>query len=114
MVRFRPYRGKSKTKYERTITQPQRRKILKTNTVGTGEPDSSKEVLNVQINPTTNGDTEFEAPYHGRIMGLWNACLKARSLNPSVVNAVHYYTFEEEFDYSDKPTLMAFSLIQKH
>ena len=104
-----PIGEKSKTKYERTITQPQRKKNTKeTNTVGTGEPDSSKEVLNVQINPTTNGDTEFEAPYHGRIMGLWNACLKARSLNPSIVNAVHYYTFEEEFDYRDKPTLMAF------
>ena len=41
-------------------------------------------------------------------MGLWNACLKAHRLNPCIVNAVHYYTFEEEFDYNDKPTLMAF------
>ncbi|EXH73947.1 MULTISPECIES: hypothetical protein [Acinetobacter calcoaceticus/baumannii complex] len=106
-----PIGEKSKTKYERTITQPQRKKNTKeTNTIGTGEPDSSKDVLNSQIKPTTDEDkaTEFEAPDHGRIMGLWNACLKAHRLNPCIVNAVHYYTFEEEFDYNDKPTLMAF------
>lgn len=106
-----PIGEKSKTKYERTITQPHRKKNTKeTNTIGTGEPDSSKDVLNSQIKPTTDEDkaTEFEAPDHGRIMGLWNACLKAHRLNPSIVNAVHYYTFEEEFDYNDKPTLMAF------
>ena len=106
-----PVGEKSKTKHEKTITQPQRKKNTKeTNTIGTGQPDSSKDVLNSQIKPTTDEDkaTEFEAPDHGRIMGLWNACLKARRLNPSIVNAVHYYTFEEEFDYDDKPTLMAF------
>lgn len=106
-----PVGEKSKTKYEKTITQPQRKKNTKeTNTIGTGEPDSSKDVLNTQIKPTTDEDkaTEFEAPDHGRIMGLWNACLKACRLNPSIVNAVHYYTFEEEFDYHQKPTLMAF------
>ncbi|WP_407595338.1 hypothetical protein [Acinetobacter lwoffii] len=106
-----PVGEKSKTKHEKTITQPQRKKNTKeTNTIGTGQPDSSKDVLNSQIKPTTDEDkaTEFEAPDHGRIMGLWNACLKARRLNPGIVNAVHYYTFEEEFDYDDKPTLMAF------
>ncbi|MFP0383678.1 hypothetical protein [Acinetobacter baumannii] len=106
-----PVGDKSKTKHEKTITQPQRKKDTKeTNTIGTGQPDSSKDVLNSQIKPTTDEDkaTEFEAPDHGRIMGLWNACLKARRLNPSIVNAVHYYTFEEEFDYDDRPTLMAF------
>lgn len=106
-----PVGEKSKTKHEKTITQPQRKKNTKeTNTIGTGQPDNSKDVLNSQIKPTTNEDkaTEFEAPDHGRIIGLWNACLKARRLNPSIVNAVHYYTFEEEFDYDDKPTLMAF------
>lgn len=106
-----PVGEKSKTKHEKTITQPQRKKNTKeTNTIGTGQPDSSKDVLNSQIKPTTDEDkaTEFEAPDHGRIMGLWNACVKARRLNPSIVNAVHYYTFEEEFDYDDKPTLMAF------
>lgn len=106
-----PVGDKSKTKHEKTITQPQRKKNTKeTNTIGTGQPDSSKDVLNSQIKPTTDEDkaTEFEAPDHGRIMGLWNACLKARRLNPSIVNAVHYYTFEEEFDYDDRPTLMAF------
>ncbi|WP_291372693.1 hypothetical protein [Acinetobacter sp. UBA6720] len=106
-----PVGEKSKTKHEKTITQPQRKKNTKeTNTIGTGQPDSSKDVLNSQIKPTTDEDkaTEFEAPDHGRIMGLWNACLKARRLNPSIVNAVHYYTFEGEFDFNDKPTLMAF------
>ena len=106
-----PVGDKSKTKHEKTITQPQRKKNTKeTNTIGTGQPDSSKDVLNSQIKPTTDEDkaTEFEAPDHGRIMGLWNACLKSRRLNPSIVNAVHYYTFEEEFDYDDRPTLMAF------
>lgn len=106
-----PVGEKSKTKYEKTITQPQRKKNTKeTNTIGTGQPDNSKDVLNSQIKPTTDEDkaTEFEAPDHGRIIGLWNACLKARRLNPSIVNAVHYYTFKEEFDYDDKPTLMAF------
>ncbi len=106
-----PVGEKSKTKHEKTITQPQRKKNTKeTNTIGTGQPDSSKDVLNSQIKPTTDEDkaTEFEAPDHGRIMGLWNACLKARRLNPGIVNAIHYYTFEEKFDYDDKPTLMAF------
>lgn len=108
-----PIAEKSKTKYERTITHSQRKKNIKEiNTVGTGEPDSSKNVLNATINPTTNKDnvTEFKAPEQGRIMDLWNACVKARSLNPSIVNAVHYYTFEEEFNYNDKPTLIAFSV----
>ena len=108
-----PIAKKSKTKHERTITRSQRKKNIKeTNTVGTGEPDSSKDVLNATINPTTNKDnaTEFEAPEQGRIMDLWNACVKARLLNPSIVNAVHYYTFEEDFNYNDKPTLMAFSV----
>lgn len=104
-----PIREKVKQSMKEPSPNHRERKILKKPIQLVQEnPDSSKEVLNVQINPTTNGDTEFEAPYHGRIMGLWNACLKARSLNPSIVNAVHYYTFEEEFDYSDKPTLMAF------
>lgn len=106
-----PIGEKSKTKYEKIITQPQRKKNTKeTNTIGTGEPDSSKDVLNSQIKPTTDEGkaAEFEAPDHGRIMGLWNACLKARRLNPNIINAVHYYTFEEEFDYNHKPTLMAF------
>ena len=106
-----PIGEKSKTKYKRIITQPQRKKNIKEiNIIGTGEPDSSTEVLNSQIKPTTDQDkaTEFEAPDHGRIIGLWKACLKACRLNPSIINTVHYYTFEEEFNYNDKPTLMAF------
>lgn len=106
-----PVGEKSKTKHEKNITQPQRKKNTKeTNTIATGQPDSSKDVLNSQIKPTTDEDKarEFEAPDHGRIMGLWNACLKAHKLNPNILNAVHYYTFEEEFDFKDKPTLMAF------
>ena len=94
----------------KTVFKKRKKNTKETNTIGTGEPDSSKDVLNSQIKPTTDEDkaTEFEAPDHGRIMGLWNACLKAHRLNPCIVNAVHYYTFEEEFDYNDKPTLMAF------
>ncbi|WP_407512360.1 hypothetical protein [Acinetobacter baumannii] len=108
----------SKYKYVKQVKRPKRKKkFIETQTIGTGAPDNSPEVLNTQILPSTNNSKEFQAPVDGRIIGLWKACVKAMEVNPHLIQQVHYYTFEKGFNYSELPMLIGFfteSEVQVH
>ncbi|MFH4276284.1 hypothetical protein WAJ11_21970, partial [Acinetobacter baumannii] len=79
----------SKYKYVKQTTRPKRKKkYIETQTIGTGAPDNSPEVLNAQIVPSTNQSTEFQASEDGRIIGLWKACVKAMDFNPDLIQQV--------------------------
>ncbi|KQG95748.1 hypothetical protein APC57_06275 [Acinetobacter baumannii] len=108
----------SKYKYVKQTKRPKRKKkYIETQTIGTGAPDNSPEVLNGQIVPSTNQSTEFQASEDGRIIGLWKACVKAMDFNPDLIQQVHYYTFEKGFNYSELPMLIGFfteSEVQVH
>jgi len=76
----------SKYKYVNQVKRPKRKKkFIETQTIGTGAPDNSPEVLNGQIVPSTNNPKEFQAPEDGRIIGLWKACVKAMEINPYLI-----------------------------
>ncbi|MEB6558033.1 hypothetical protein [Acinetobacter baumannii] len=108
----------SKYKFVKQVKRPKRKKkFIETQTIGTGAPDNSPEVLNSQIVPSTNNSKEFQAPQDGRIIGLWKACIKAMEINPYLIQQVNYYTFEKGFNYSELPMLIGFfteSEVQVH
>lgn len=104
-----PDKEPSKYKYIKQIKHPKRKKkFIETQTIGTGNSDSSSDVLNSQIVPLTNNSNEFQAPEDGRIIGLWKACLKAMKMNPNTIKKVYYYTFEQGFTFSEIPMLIGF------
>lgn len=96
-------------RYIKQIKHPKRKKkFIETQIIGTGNSDSSSDVLNSQIVPLTNNSNEFQAPEDGRIIGLWKACLKAMKMNPNTIQKVYYYTFEQGFTFSEIPMLIGF------
>ncbi|MCU4504161.1 hypothetical protein KTI78_13400 [Acinetobacter sp. WU_MDCI_Abxe161] len=108
----------SKYKCKKQTKRPKRKKkYIETQTISTGAPDNSPDVLNGQIVPSTKDSKEFLSPEDGRIIGLWKACLKANEISPDIIQGVNYYTFEKGFDFSELPMLIGFfteSDVQAH